>query len=739
MTRSFRLAFAIACTILLAPSINAQGPGVQALFTLDAPSGGPFPSDWFTVPDNSQNTHRRVALEAPDCTVHVSECRDLVVINELDGFNIQPRLSIPFSGAIDPATVHSNTVFLVSLGLVGPGQDYMPWGTVIGIDQVVWDPLGNILHVESDEALAQRTRFALIVTTGVHDASGAPIAATDAFRRFRANVREDYKEALLDAIQAAHHVGAREEDIAVASVFTTRSTTAILEKIHDQIHAATPASADFLLGSGGERTLFNLADLTTIVFNQQTQVSPPFPPQTLDLNLIRTGVVGRLAFGKYVSPDYEVHVPDCDGSPSEYIPAVGTRTGTPGVQGTNEIYFNLLIPSGPMPAEGWPVVILGHGVNGNKNAPMLNFGSTMAAHGIASISINAVGHGFGPEGTMKVNRAVGGPVTFKAGGRAIDQNCDGVFASSEGLRATAPREAVFVSDGFRQTAVDLMQLVRVIEVGMDVDGDGQADVDQSRIYYLGASLGGGYGTVFLGVESSVKAGVIGVPVDPIPLGMLGVAANGRPVAGAALASRQPSLLNPPGIRIFAGVTVNPPLFDFDDNMPLRGQIPLPVELTDSTTRLIQSPVVNNVAGALEIQASFDKYEWVSQAGSPLAYAPHLRRAPLRGKAAKPMLFQIAKGDYAGNPMQTAILRAGQLADRCLYYRHDLAWDARAEFPGLLKNPHTFMTAPANFGTITLTAQAYAAAFFASGADPQPSRFFEFPIVGPLAEDLNFIK
>jgi len=36
----------------------------------------------------------------------------------------------------------------------------------------------------------------------------------------------------------------------------------------------------------------------------------------------------------------------------------------------------------------------------------------------------------------------------------------------------APRDIVFFTDGIRQTAADLMQLVRVIEVGMDVDGTG---------------------------------------------------------------------------------------------------------------------------------------------------------------------------------------------------------------------------------------------------------------------------
>jgi hypothetical protein len=742
MTRHFCIALTIASTFFIGPSAANHEAEVVALFDVNSPSGGPFPSDWYTVPDHTQNTHRRVSLEAPDCAVFVSHCQDIGVINELDGFNIQPRLSIPFTGAIDPTTVTSDTLFLVSLGAIGPGQDYMPWGTVIGVDQVVWDPIANTLHVESDEALAQRTRFAVIVTRSIRDRSGARTGATDAFRRFRASLRDDYRRALLEAMQAARHAGIREEDIAVASVFTTRSTTALLEKVRDQIREATPDPADFLLGPGARRTVFSLDDVTNIIFNQQMQLGQPFTPQTLDLHAIRhtyPGVVGTLAFGKYLSPDYEVHVSECDGAPSEYIPAVGTRSGVPGVRGTNEVYFNLLLPSGPVPAAGWPVAIVGHGVNQNKNVPMLNLGSSMAKHGVASITINAVGHGFGPEGTLEVSRTVGAPVTFKAGGRGIDQNCDGAFGSTEGLRARSPRGVLFISDGFRQTATDLMQLVRVIEAGMDVDGDGRADVDPSRIYYFGSSLGGGYGTVFLGVEPNVRAGVLAAPADPVPIGPLGAAQNNRPVAGMLLGSRQPSLLNAPGINVLAGVSVSPPFFD--DNMPLRDQRPLTVQLEDATTRVIQSPAINSVAGALEIQAAFENYEWVSQAGSPVAYAPHLRMAPLRGRSAKSVLYEIAKGDQsAPNPTTTAILRAGRLADRCVYYRHDLAWLARSEFPGLPKNPHTFISL-ANFGPIALTAQTYAGAFFASDGniEPEPSRFFEFPMRGPLPEDLNFVR
>ena len=169
-----------------------------------------------------------------------------------------------------------------------------------------------------------------------------------------------------------------------------------------------------------------------------------------------------------------------------------------------------------------------------------------------------------------------------------------------------------------------------------------------------------------------------------------------------------------------------------------------VELADFTTRVIQSPVINTVEGALDIQVVTEHLEWVSQAGSPLAYAPHLRKAPLAGMTAKSVLFQIAKGDQsANNPSTTAILRAGDLVDSTLYYLHDLA---RAEDPGVPANPHTFVTSVTSpnptYRAIALGAQDQAGQFFFAGGGPvtvpEPSRFFEFPIILPLPEGLNYI-
>jgi hypothetical protein len=195
------------------------------------------------------------------------------------------------------------------------------------------------------------------------------------------------------------------------------------------------------------------------------------------------------------------------------------------------------------------------------------------------------------------------------------------------------------------------------------------------------------------------------------------------------------------VTVIDGVSVGGPLFD--ENLPPRDGVPLHVRLRDGTRYDIRSPVINTVAGAMAIQEAFDNFDWVAQSGNPVAYAPHLRKEPLAGVPAKSVIYQFAKGDMTvPNPTTTALLRAGDLADRATFYRNDLAF---GENPSVPKNPHVFMinlfTNP--FVTaIALGAQAQIATFFVTDGQevihPEPSRFFETPIQGPLPEDLNYI-
>jgi len=429
--------------------------------------------------------------------------------------------------------------------------------------------------------------------------------------------------------------------------------------------------------------------------------------------------------------------------PGEYIPPVGTRTDAPQAQGTNEIYFNLFLPSGAKPADGWPVVIFGHGGLLSKNSVPFQVAATMAANGIATIAINVVGHGSGPLGTLTVRQTVGDPVTFADGGRGSDQNGDGVIGDNEGHLAAPPRAISDRSDGTRQTVVDLMQLVRVIEVGMDVDGDGGGDLDPSRVSYFGNSLGGIYGTILLAMEPSIRVGVAGAAGELIESFRLGGAGNRSNVEGRRfLASRNPSLINGPGITKLAGVSLAPPYFN--ENLPLRNGESMTIELEGGTTGVVQSPLINTAPGTMAIQEVFEHYKWVSQSSNPVAFAKYLRRSPLVGVPQKSVLFLFAKGDLTvPNPTTTALLRAGDLADRTIFFRNDLALE---EDPRMSRNPHGFAFAIADPSAlarqIALGAQQQVALFLASNGEliihPEPRRFFEVPIILPLPEGLSYI-
>jgi hypothetical protein len=81
--------------------------------------------------DATHNTGRRVNLPYPHCSVRVSDCEDLDVINTLDGFGLQTRMSVPFDGPIDVNTATTDTVFLINLGSTRHRGDDAP-GTMVG-------------------------------------------------------------------------------------------------------------------------------------------------------------------------------------------------------------------------------------------------------------------------------------------------------------------------------------------------------------------------------------------------------------------------------------------------------------------------------------------------------------------------------------------------------------------------------------------------------------------------------
>jgi len=689
--------------VLMSLALTASASAsVRVLLDARDPGRTLFPSDRFTAIDFRQNTFLRVRLPKPDCKAQPVACEDIDVLNTLDGFNTQPRLTVPFSGAIDVATATSDTIFLVSLGSTLGGGSV---GHRVGINQVVWDPATLTLHAESDELLEPHTRYVLIVTSGVRDARGH--ALTDS----------GFDDEVLEALGRSrdHH----RDRVIAASVFTTMSTTSVLESMRNQVKAARVSPVDFRIGTHGERAVFAFSPAVTALQHRQVGttafVDIPVPTILLTgLALPGTGAIGQLAYGKFTSPNYL--------TAEAILTPVASRTGRPVAHGTSAVYVSLFTPATPKPPHGWPVAIVGHGFGDSREGLPLTIAGSLARHGIATVAINVVGHGGGPLGTITVTTPAGS-VTFPSGGRGFDQNGDGLIDGTEGVTAIRPQSLRGSTDGLRQTITDLMQLVREIQLGIDVDGDGTADLDPARIYYTGQSFGGIYGTMFLAIEPDVRVGVPNVPGGPA-IEIIRLSPFFRDTLFAPAAALR-GLVNHP-----SGATPGEQIIE---NLPLRGE----------------APRINSVPGAMALQEFIDRSHWASQLGDPVSFAPHVRRSPLPGVPAKSVIIQFAKGDQiVPNPTQTALVRAGGLADRTTYFRTDIYYAGEPRpLPATIAPPiypHTFLDtfAPASAAAVSLEAQAQIAAFFASNGtvilDPDANGpLFETPISLPLPETLNF--
>jgi hypothetical protein len=694
-------------------TVESSDSKVAVGFSTSSPDGAPFPSDRYTVADAQQLSGRRVSLPKPDCAVQVSDCQDIDELGTLDGFSITPRFTVPFTGDIDPASVTSESVYLLRVG----GADGWRLGERSGINQVAWDAPSRTLSFKSDQLLRERARYVLVVTNRVKDSAGKPLGrgewldTSTGMPVGSAAETGSYRNELRQALALLPSDAAKP---VAASLFTTQTATAQLAGMVNLVKARPTAGLDFMIGSRNGatvRAVFDVANLSGGVVKRQVGTAPTFSNSTLRLQALQTvpGAVAQVAYASFLSPTF------IDTATARITP-VGTAA-TPLPLGEQATTVQIFVPSGPKPAGGWPVVLFGHGFGDSIQGAPWAIASVLASYGLATVSINVVGHGGGSQGSLEMTGTDGSVVAVATPGRGIDQNGDGKIDATEGSTALAPYGVIGPRDSLRQTVIDLTELARRFSKGVDLDGDGQPDFDGTRISYAGQSFGGVYGAMLLGVDPGIVAGVPNVGGGSL----IEATRNGefRILRAFSLASRKPSLINLPPAN---GIP------QWDDNQPFRNEPPL----------------TRHVDGALAIAKSFDNSEWAQQAGVATAYAPLLRLRPLPGHQPKPVILQYAKGDNVmSNPSSAWIVRGGELNDRVSFYRHDLALAANA---AVGSNPHGYLldiTNPAA-APYALQAQRQIGSFLASGgatfsdADgPQP--FFEVGLDPAILDKLNFVK
>lgn len=139
-------------------------------------------------------------------------------------------------------------------------------------------------------------------------------------------------------------------------------------------------------------------------------------------------------------------------------------------------------------------IVYGHGLGGDRSqaARLAGFAAPL---GIATIALDAVTHGAHPLNPMP--------------GAATLVTVLNFFTLSLGSAQAIDARAL--RDHFRQSTYDKLQLVRLLQRGVDADGDGATDLDASRLAYLGVSLGGIMGAEALALTDAFGAAVLVVP------------------------------------------------------------------------------------------------------------------------------------------------------------------------------------------------------------------------------------
>lgn len=143
----------------------------------------------------------------------------------------------------------------------------------------------------------------------------------------------------------------------------------------------------------------------------------------------------------------------------------------------------------PPGAGPFPALLCGHGLGGDR-FQCRELADIVAPHGVAVVAVDAVEHGDHPERTEPEFSILEDLMIL-----AIELDPPGLDARR-------------LRDNFRQSAWDKIQVVRAIEAGADLDGDGAVDLDPDHLGYVGVSLGALMGPEPMALTPSLDGGVL---------------------------------------------------------------------------------------------------------------------------------------------------------------------------------------------------------------------------------------
>lgn len=354
-------------------------------------------------------------------------------------------------------------------------------------------------------------RHAAVLTRRVRTTAGPPLVADADLSRIagletRVTAAERLYGDALDRLVATRAVR-RAADVAALAVFTTSRRAAELPLLRKELHARPapqilwdpPAAAPYTVAVFGVATDPSLDDWLGFPDVDENGAEWPGGDNAGGIAHDRIGAVASAAFVAPSFLDRGARRFVRDPATAEYVLADPEA----------KVPVTLVIPATPPPPSGYPVVIHGHGLS-NHRGSMLGVANELARAGFAMIGIDDVLHG-----------------TRLGATRDRINVYPGSWDGPDGIPDTMPfpvsffagfADFVTMTDNFRQTVLDQTSLVRLVR-NPDLDLAPLADavggfvpvLDPERIYWSGGSLGGIIGATTLAVEPEIDAAALQVP------------------------------------------------------------------------------------------------------------------------------------------------------------------------------------------------------------------------------------
>ncbi|SNY55797.1 extracellular lipase, Pla-1/cef family [Arsukibacterium tuosuense] len=501
---------------------------------------------------------------------------------------------------------------------------------------------GNSVAVIPLKPLDNATTYLLALTNVLQDSNGESVKPSTTYELVKQDIAtlplaSDSQRALQGVINSFENVmvsdqGLNKDNIIYTAAITTQSAGAVLSTLKQLMASPTPT------GYGPSPLVVNDTGLTVSQLNPNFAGNPAFaitryytgtmnlayylglPTEANPTAPLNTRWMARCDSGAIIAalpPEMKPETPvsENDGACQAFSGGALRDLGVdqarhltkfntiPKINGYQTVDVQMTVPDAnviDMPAAGWPVVILQHGIT-SRRSDMLAITGTLASQGFATVAIDHPLHG--DRGFGQLN-ASGGNAT--------------VYMNLSNLLVTR--------DNLRQSIADMLALRLALNFAQGVD------LDTSRVQFLGHSLGGITGTsmVALANTSTGNADLDALySVETAALAMPGGA-----VANFLLDSAAFGPLIKASVMLGAGGELTS---DFVTYVAANTDCGAPTAETAQTYPACAAPVVNdylvtlaepaNAAQQARVSATLTQFAFAAQtvtdAGDPNNYAERL--------------------------------------------------------------------------------------------------------------------